>query len=348
MKAAVFKAPGAPLAVETVADPQPGPQELLISVGACGVCGTDLHWTENRDTSGGWRELRAGGILGHEFAGEVVEVGQDVKDRFRPGDSVCALPFIGCGRCAACMAGRVYRCAEVDTRASTTLPGAYAEYARVGSAETVRLPAGVDHRTGALVEPLAVGLAAAERARFSSGASVLIMGAGPVGLSVAMWCRFLGARHVVVSDLVPSRAERSADFGATDSIDASREVVAERMQQIAGGPPDVVFECVGVPGTLQLAVEHVANDGCVVVAGLCMGADSFSPAIAVVKAIDLRFTMCYEKRHFEIIVDHLDRGRIDVSQLVTDTVGFGAFPAKFEQLKRAGDDLKVLLNPSLA
>ena len=346
MKAAVFQAPSQPLVIETVADPTPGPQELLIAVGACGVCGTDLHWTENRDTSGGWRELAAGCILGHEFAGEVVEVGHDVRDRFRPGDSVCAMPFIGCGRCAACMAGRVFRCAEVDTRASRTLPGAYAELTRVGAAETVRLPAGVDHRTGALVEPLAVGLAAAERARFSPGASVLVMGAGPVGLSVAMWCRFLGARHVVVSDLVPSRAERSADFGATDSIDASSEDVAARMQQIAGGPPDVVFECIGVPGTLQLAVEHVANDGCVVVAGLCMGADAFLPAVAVVKAIDLRFTMCYEKRHFEVIVDHLERGRIDVSQLVTGTVGFDAFPAKFEQLKRAGDDLKVLLDPS--
>ncbi len=230
MKAAVFKAPGAPFVVENVADPQPGPQELVISVGACGICGTDLHWTENRDTSGGWRELRAGSVLGHEFAGEVVEVGRDIKDRFRPGDSICALPFIGCGRCAACVAGHIYRCTEADTRASPTLPGAYAEFTRVGVAEAVRLPAGVDHRTGALVEPLAVGLAAAERARFNPGASVLVMGAGPVGLSVAMWCRFLGARHVVVSDLVSARAEWAADFGATDSIDASREDVAARMQ----------------------------------------------------------------------------------------------------------------------
>ncbi len=110
----------------------------------------------------------------------------------------------------------------------------------------------------------------------------------------------------------------------------------------------MVFECVGVPGTLQLAVEHVANDGCVVVAGLCMGVDSFSPAVAIVKTIDLRFTMCYEKRHFEVIVEHLASGRVDVSKLVTNTVGFDAFPQTFEQLKRAGDDLKVLLDPSLA
>ncbi|MCH9675688.1 MAG: alcohol dehydrogenase catalytic domain-containing protein [Gammaproteobacteria bacterium] len=347
MKAATFNAPSSPLVVKTVDDPSPGPSELVIAVGACGICGTDLHWSENRDTSVGWRELAPGRVLGHEFAGEVVEVGRDVKNLFRTGDRVCALPFIGCGRCTACLAGRVYRCTQVDTRATATLPGAFAEFTRVGAAETVRLPAGVDDSLGALVEPLAVGLAAAERAQLKSGARVLIMGAGPVGLAVAMWCRFLGARHVVVSDVIGARAARSAEFGATDFIDANEDDVNAQMLQRTGGLPDVVFECVGLPGTLQLAIDYVANDGVVVVAGLCMAADSFLPAIAVVKAIDVRFTMCYEKRHFEVIVEHLDSGRINASHFVTATVGFDAFPEKFEQLKNAGSDLKVMLNPRL-
>ena len=347
MKAATFHDVGAPLVVEDVHDPAPGPNELLISVGACGICGTDLHWTENRDRSGGWRELRKGAVLGHEFAGEVVEVGRDIKGRFRPGDSVCALPFIGCGTCSACLTGRFYRCASVDTRATPTLPGAYAELARVGLSEAVRLPPGVDHRTGALVEPLAVGLAAAERARLWPDANVLVMGAGPVGLAVAMWCRFLGARNIVVSDVVAARAERSAQFGATDCIVASSDDVASEMHRIAKAPPDVVFECVGVPGTLQLATEYVAPDGIVVVAGLCMATDAFAPATAVVKAIDLRFTMCYEKRHFETIVEHMDSGRVDVSQFVTNVVGLDAFPEKFESLKAAGEDVKVLLDPRM-
>ena len=195
---------------------------------------------------------------------------------------------------------------------------------------------------------VAVGLAAAERAQFSPGASVLVMGAGPVGLSVAMWCRFLGAGHVIVSDRVYDRASRAAEFGATDMIDAAREPVTERLQAIAGGAPQVVFDCVGVAGTMQSAVEYVANDGCVVVAGLCMGADQFLPAVAVVKAIDLRFTMCYEKRHFEVIVDLIARGRIDVSRFITQTVSFAGFAEKFEQLKTAGADIKVLLQPHSA
>ena len=346
MKAATFQAPGQPLVIEKVADPMAGAAELVIAVSACGICGTDLHWTEMHDTSGGWRPLKAGGVLGHEFAGEIVEVGRDLTHLYKTGEMICALPFIGCGTCAACVAGRIFRCQKADTRATSTLPGAYAEYTRVGGAEAVRLPAGVDPKLGALVEPLAVGLAAAERASFAPGSSILIMGAGPVGLAVALWCRFLGARHVVVSDLVGTRAERAAEFGATDYIDASKESVTDFMRQRIGGRPDVVFECVGVPGTLQLAVEQVASDGVVVVAGLCMAADSFLPAVAVAKAIDLRFTMCYEKRHFEVIVEHLGTGRVDVSGLITGTVGFDAFPDKFEGLKTAGSDIKVLLDPS--
>ena len=345
MKAATFAAVGAPLEIASVPDPEPQPGELLIAVGNCGVCGTDLHWTENRSTDGGWRELKAGAVLGHEFAGEVLEVGRDLKGRFKPGDSVCALPFIGCGQCKACLTGRIFRCQQADTRATPTLPGAYAELARVGGAEAVLLPAGVDHATGALVEPLAVGLAAVERARLVPSANVLVMGAGPVGLAVALWSRFLGARNVIVSDLVSSRAERAAQFGATDYIDAATEVVSEGLQRRIGKAPDVVFECVGVPGTLGQAVEYVADDGIVVVAGLCMGADSFLPAVALVKAIDIRFTMCYDKRHFEVIVDHLAAGRIDASKFVTDTVGFDAFADRFESLKSAGSDIKVLLDP---
>ena len=347
MKAAVFKAVGQPLAIEDVPDPVPSERDLVIAVKACGICGTDLHWTEHHNTDGAWRDLAPGRVLGHEFAGEVMEVGARAKSQFKVGDAICALPFVSCGHCEACKRGRFYRCKSVDTRGTTTLPGAYAELTRVGMSSAVRLPAGVDYQLGALVEPLAVGLAAAERASFSPGSSVLIMGAGPVGLSVALWCRYLGARHIIVSDLVGERAQQAAQFGATDFIDAGREDVGDALRRISGSAPQIVFDCVGLHGTMQQAIAHVADDGTVVVAGLCMGSDTLLPAIAVVKAIDIRFTMCYEKRHFELIVDLMAQGRIDASGFVTGTVGFDAFTSKFESLKQPGEDLKVLLKPEV-
>ena len=345
MKAAVFVAPGEPLAIDDVPDPSPAPGELLIAVRSCGICGTDLHWSEQHDTAGGWRALHPGGVLGHEFCGEVVDVGAGVGDAFRIGERVCAQPFIGCGRCQACLSGRIYRCPTVITRGSSALPGAYAEFTRVGAAESVRLPESMELSHGALVEPLAVGLAAVERARLDAHDAVLIIGAGPVGLSIALWCRFAGARHVVVSDLVAERAERAVQFGATAWIDASAGRVDEQLADLTGGAPPVVFECVGVPGTLQAAIDAVAADGCVIVAGLCMGADSLFPAKAFLKALDLRFSFCYEHKHFNVVVDHLASGRIDVSDLITARVGFAQFADTFEHLKQPGHELKVLLEP---
>lgn len=345
MKAAVFKAPGAPLGIEDVPDPTPGPEEMILKVRASGICGTDLHWSECRDHTGGWRVLAPGAVMGHEFAGEVVEVGRELRGQWRVGERVCAQPFISCGRCAPCLAGRGYRCKDVATRASAALTGAYAEYARIGVSSTIRLPEPVSFQEGALVEPLAVGLNAVGKARLEPGDTVLIVGAGPVGISVAMWCRFFGARHIVVSDLIGERAERATAFGATATIDTSREEVPERIRQLTGGPARVVFDCVGVPGSLQSAIDYAPCDGHVVVVGLCMAADQFFPARAITKELELTFVYVYRKRDFEIVVDLLGRERIDVSGLVTDCVGFDRFSQSFEALKKPGDQIKVMLEP---
>ena len=344
MKAAVFKTHGQPLVIENVPDPEPGPNDLILKVRACGICGTDLHWSENK-TDAGWRVLDPNTVMGHEFAGEVVEVGADLKGQWKVGDRVCAEPFIGCGECAACRAGRAYRCSDVTRRASGALPGAYAEYTRVGASTTLALPSSVSFREGALVEPLAVGLNAVNKARLQSGDTVLIVGAGPVGLSVALWCRFFGARHIIVSDLVAARAERATDFGATAAIDASKEDVVGRTAQISGGPPQVVFDCVGVPGSLQLTIDYAPFDARVVVVGLCMTPDTFSPAKAIVKELDLSFAFVYRKRDFEIVLDLLDHERIDPRGMITDCVGFESFPQAFESLKTPSDQIKIMLEP---
>jgi len=345
MKAAVFKAPGTPLAIEDVPDPTPGPNEMVLKVRASGICGTDLHWSECRDHAEGWRVLAPEAVMGHEFAGEVVEVGRDLRGQWRAGERVCAQPFISCGSCAPCLAGRGYRCSEVATRASPALAGAYAEYARIGAHSTIRLPEAVSFQEGALVEPLAVGLNAVGKARLEPGDTVLIVGAGPVGISVAMWSRFFGARHVVVSDLIAERAERASAFGATGAIDSSREDVQERLEQLTGGPARVVFDCVGVPGSLQAAIDYAPCDGHVVVVGLCMAADRVFPARAITKELDLTFVYVYRKRDFEIVVDLLGRERIDVRGLVTDRVGFDRFSQTFEALKKPSDQIKVMLEP---
>ncbi len=345
MRAAVFKAHGAPLVIEDIADPEPGPDDLILKVKACGICGTDVHWSENRSAEGGWRVLKPGAVMGHEFAGEVIEVGRDARDRWAVGDRVTAQPFIGCGACSACLAGRAYRCAQVTMRANLDLPGAYAEYTRVGAGATLKLPENVSFEEGALVEPLAVGLNAVTKARLDPADTVLIVGAGPVGLAVALWCRFYGARHIIVSDLLAARAEAAAAFGATAAIDASREDVQSRVTAISPSGPQVVFDCVGVPGSLQRAIDYAPFDARVVVVGLCMASDTVFPGRAIVKELDVSFAFVYRKRDFEIVVDMLGNGRIAPGRFISDRVDFDAFSDAFEALKKPSDQVKVMLTP---
>jgi (R,R)-butanediol dehydrogenase/meso-butanediol dehydrogenase/diacetyl reductase len=339
MRAAVLREAGKPLQIEQVPDPTPGPEELVVKVESCGVCGSDLHVSDLRGA------LPAGTVMGHEFCGVVSEVGRQVAGRFRVGERVCALPLIGCGRCAACVSGDASQCPSLQTTGLGQVPGAYAEYVRVGANEAFRLPESVDHRQGAMVEPLAVGLHAVEKAQLTPGARVLVIGAGPIGLTVSLWARFFGARAVAVSEKAPGRRELAGRFGATDVIDPSREEVGPAFAKLAGGPPDAIFECVGVKGLIQECINLAPNRGRVVVVGVCVHPDVIVPGIAVMKEIDLRFVVAYHKRDFELTLSLLGQRRISSAAMVTDVVDLAHLPVAFEALKRPTTQCKVLVEP---
>src|SRR6202008_1450699 len=146
--------------------------------------------------------------------------------------------------------------------------GAYAEFVRIGASGAFLLPDSVSFREGALVEPLAVGLHAVDMAKMERGATVLVIGAGPVGLATMLWAKFLGARHVIVSEKAEVRKQMAARFGATDAIDPSQPLLGQ-VEKIAGKGPDVIFECVGVPGMLMTVMSEAPRGARIVVAGVC-------------------------------------------------------------------------------
>ncbi|UCE87022.1 MAG: alcohol dehydrogenase catalytic domain-containing protein, partial [Deltaproteobacteria bacterium] len=328
MRAAVFHEPGQPLSIEEVPDPAPGPGDLVLRVRGCGICGSDLHIA---DLPGA---LPAGSVMGHEFSGEVAEVGAAVRGRFRAGERVCALPFIACGTCEHCLSGDGIRCPEIHATGLGPIPGAYAEYVRVSAVETLRLPESVGFREGATVEPLAVGLHAVNEARLEPGEDVLVVGAGPIGLATTLWARFRGARHVIVSERVPSRLALAAAFGATDAIDASQQEVPRAFETAAGKGPDVIFECVGLPGLIQQCIAMATPRSRIVVAGVCMQPDTLIPGMAVVKGLSLRFVLGYRRQDFALTLDMLAAERIRSAPMITDTVALDGFVAAFEALKR--------------
>ena len=176
----------------------------MVKVGRCGICGSDLHMTEDPAFGRG-----AGDVLGHEFAGEVVALGKGAEG-IALGDLVSVIPLASCGRCASCLAGEPAWCAHFGLQG-----GGYAEYALTRPNQCVTLPRSASLADGAIIEPLAVALHGVNMSGLKTGDRMLVLGAGPIGLAVAFWARRLGAGRVVVQDVVALQEERALAMGAT-------------------------------------------------------------------------------------------------------------------------------------
>lgn len=339
MQAAVFEKIGSPLKIEELPDPQIGPGELLIRIKSCGICGSDIHATSEAPG------LPKGTVLGHEFAGEVVKVGEEVGNKWQVGDRVCSLPFISCGKCKACLAGNGHRCAKTKATGFGQVGGAYSEYARVGAFEALRLPDNVTFQEGALVEPLSVGLNAVNKSRMQRGDDVLVLGAGPIGLSAMIWAKFFGARNVVVSEKNETRLKLAEKLGATATIDANKGGVIGQFNKITGRPPSIIFEAVGAPGILQQCITMAPPDGRIVCLGVHSKPDQFMPLMAILKEVNIQFILGYTRKDFEFTIDMLSSKRIDARPMITQTVDLKRLPDMFEMLRKPTDQCKVLIEP---
>ena len=334
MKAAVFKALRQPLVVEEVPDPTPGPKDVVVKVGRCGICGSDLHISEDPIFG-----VPPGVVLGHEYAGEVVEVGREVKT-IKVGDRLAAFPLISCGECGPCKMGQGAWC----ERGMVVGGGGYGQYSQIAEHQAVRMPAGVSLDDGALVEPLAVGLHAVNVSGLKSGQRVLVIGAGPIGLAVVFWARRLGAGKIACTASSTRRAELAKEMGASVFV-APSETPIEDVNRALGGPPEIVFECVGMPGLIQRSVDHVQPRGTVVIAGLCTTPDTINPFFVVNKEVRLQPSAFYDVRDFETTLDAFDAGVLTPHAMLTDEVTLGGLPEAFEALKHRTHQCKVLVNP---
>jgi (R,R)-butanediol dehydrogenase/meso-butanediol dehydrogenase/diacetyl reductase len=326
VKAAVITAPPQ-LDITELPEPIAGPGEVVIRVTGCGICGSDLHIAANMSGPGT--------VLGHEIAGVVEELGPDV-DNVQPGDAVAVRPFVGCGHCGYCKAGRHDHCASFQL-VGMQRPGGFAERTAVNAAELFKLPTGVHPDDHALVEPFAVARHGLRRGGLVQGETVIITGAGPIGLATAHWARALGAGRIIVSDPLEHRRQLALALGADEAVDP---------QEVAAlGAAPLVVECSGKPGVVDQAMQLAAIGGRVAVVGVCMANDSYFPWWGLNKELDVRFCLYYDRHDFTETIDAFEIGALRPEGLVTERIGLDELPERFARLAREGDAGKVVLVP---
>ncbi|WP_417620228.1 alcohol dehydrogenase catalytic domain-containing protein [Parasphingorhabdus sp.] len=341
MKAAVFHKAGEPLRIEEVADPAPKGNEVVVQVGRCGICTSDLHLTEEHEGSLMSGLFPPGSILGHEFAGEIVAIGPDVTG-LAIGDHVAPLAVSGCGHCENCRAGDLFFCANMAQRG-----GGYGEYALAQADALIRLPAGLSLQDGALVEPLACGLHAARLSGVRPGSKVMVTGVGPIGLATIYWAKRLGASDIVAVARTARRSGLATEMGATRFLTADGDVPA-KVAEALGGAPDIVFECAGQVGLVGQSIMCVRPRGTILVVGMCTHPDPVPHFYGAMKEVRIQYAVGYSLKDFQDVADALHAGRTEPSAMVTQTVSFGAFPDIFDALRGATPHVKVMLDPMLS
>ncbi|MEA3334353.1 MAG: zinc-binding alcohol dehydrogenase family protein [Chloroflexota bacterium] len=238
--------------------PVPGPREVLVEVGAAGICAGDLYAYTGKNPY-----VIYPMICGHEIAGQAVEVGNRVEELI-PGTQVVVEPFIGCGECYPCRIGKSNCCANLRI-IGAHLPGGYAEYLTAPVELIHPVPPGLSLSEASFAEPVAIGVQACRRGGVGSE-NVLVLGTGPIGLSVIEVARARGAR-VLATDIVPERLRTAAEFGA-DTVLADANLLETVLDRTDGEGFPVVIEATGSPRVMEQTVDLVAAGGRIVILGL--------------------------------------------------------------------------------
>lgn len=253
MNAIVVQRPGE-FAYREVADPEPGRDAVLVKVGLCGICGTDLHIAD-----GEFAPTPYPIIPGHEFAGEVVAVGEDVGDALVVGDRVAVDPSLFCGHCEACRAGRGNLCANWGA-VGDTVDGAFAELVAVPAANAYRIPVTMTWSEAALIEPVSCAVHGMDRLGAVLGEDILVVGAGTMGIILMQLLARAGAASVTMADRIPSRLEVATELGASH--------VAGSLDALDGERFGVVIDASGVPAAIEKIISLVRRGGRALVFGV--------------------------------------------------------------------------------
>ena len=338
MKALVKSRPEPGLWLEEVPQPEPGANEVLIRVRKTGICGTDLHIYNWDDWAR--RNLHTPRIIGHEFVGEIVAIGPGVEG-YKTGDRVTAEGHITCGRCRNCRAGRRHFCPNTKGIGSGR-DGAFAEYVAMPAFNLWPLDAAIPDDIAAILDPFGNAVYSALAFPVSTE-NVLVTGAGPIGLMAAAVCRFVGARHVVVTDVNDYRRNLALKLGVSRAVDASRTPLPAVMQELEMSEGfDVGLEMSGAPEGFRDMLAVMRHGGGIALLGFLPPETRINWDRVIFKGLTLKGIYGREIFMTWHRMSQLIRAGLDIAPVITHRFPAGDYQQAFEVV-RSGQCGKVIL-----
>ena len=346
MKAAVFYSPR-DIRIEEIEVPKLSEKEVLIKVKAAGICGSDLHYYKGE----GSRELPSGTVLGHEFSGEVVAIGEEVTN-IKVGNRVAVEPLIGCGKCLFCQIGKYHLCNQLR-HIGFELKGAFAQYTKAPEKKAFKLPNNVSYEEAALLDCYAVSVHAIHRVKVEVNNIVVIFGGGPLGLTTLEVVKATGAKKVIVVDLSDNILQIAKNAGADIVINASKVDVIKEINKVTNElGADIVFDCVGgMAPTFGQAIQVVRPGGTIGIIGVYSEFPQMNLRKAYTKEINIVFIWSYAKwgifTEFEIALDMLAQGKLNATPLITHKFPLNEIRQAFTiaENKKDFSAVKVLITP---
>ncbi|WP_054955899.1 2,3-butanediol dehydrogenase [Paenibacillus dakarensis] len=334
------------LRLENIEEPKPAKGEVKIKVEWCGICGSDLHeYTagpifiplETHPLSGD----KAPVVMGHEFSGQVVEVGEGVT-RINVGDRVVVEPVYSCGTCEACKQGKYNLCDKMGFYGLAGGGGGFSEYAAVPEVMIHKIPESVSYEQGALVEPSAVALHAVRSSKLKVGDKAVVFGTGPIGLLVIEALKASGAAEIYAVELSPERKQKAAELGAI-VIDPKEYDAVEEIHKRTNGGVDVSFEVTGVPPVLTQAINSTKIGGETMIVSIFEKEASIHPQNIVMKERTVTGIIGY-RNVFPAVISLMAQGYFPADKLVTKRISLDkAIDEGFEGLLKERNQVKILV-----
>ena len=299
--------------------PKMGPDDVLIKVQSVGVCGSDLHYY--RSGAIGDFKVEFPFVLGHEAAGVVEDVGENVTT-LKKGDRVCMEPGVPCMKCEECLSGHYNLCRDVRFWATPPYDGVLSEYICHPAAFTFKIPDNMSFTEGALVEPLAIGLHACNMGGVKLGQTVAIMGAGCIGLVTLLAAKAYGATRIIVGDVLDKRLDKARELGAIAVNTKEEDFVAKVMELTEGRGADVCIDCAGFSATVDSCLSCAKPAGVVIIVGLGQDrVDGFNTSIMSTKELTVKSIFRY-RNLYPTAINAIADGRIDVESIVSHRFTF--------------------------